>query len=104
MKDKETLEEALYNEFMDNPTISSKDREVFIKGGLFGAKWQQEQEKITTDDAYNEGFENGKHSQQERSYSEEEVKNIISKLTRDCYYMQESNQDVAEWFEQFKKK
>ena len=24
----ETLEKALYNEFMDNPTISSKDREV----------------------------------------------------------------------------
>ena len=42
--------------------------------------------------------------QQERSYSEEEVKNIISKLIRDCYYMQEPNQDVAEWFEQFKKK
>ncbi len=40
---------------------------------------------------------------QERSYSEEEVKNIISKLIRDCYYMQEPNQDVAEWFEQFKK-
>ena len=41
--------------------------------------------------------------QQERSYSEEEVKNIISKLIRDCYYMQEPNQDVTEWFEQFKK-
>ena len=42
--------------------------------------------------------------QAERSYSEEEVKNIISKLTRDCYYMQESNQNIAKWFEQFKKK
>ena len=41
--------------------------------------------------------------EQKRMYSEEEVKNIISKLARDCYYMQEPNQDVDEWFEQFKK-
>ncbi len=59
------------------PWTPKKEREAFIKG----AKWQQE-----------------------RSYSKEEVKNIISKLIRDCYYMQEPNQDVAEWFEQFKKK
>ena len=50
------------------------------------------------------GFEDGAKWQMERSYSEEEVKNIISKLVRDCYYMQEPNQNVAEWFEQFKKK
>ena len=48
-------------------------------------------------------FELGAKWQAERMYSEEEVKNIISKLIRDCYYMQEPNQDVAEWFEQFKK-
>ena len=93
----ETLEEAILR-------IKSEN-EHYIDEVAFelGAKWQQEQEKITTDDAYNEGFENGKHWQQERSYSKEEVKNIISKLIRDCYYMQEPNQDVTEWFEQFKK-
>ena len=42
----EILEKALYNEFMDNSTISSKDREVFVKGGLFGAKLQQERSII----------------------------------------------------------
>jgi len=53
--------------------------------------------------SFKNGFELGAIWQQERSYSEEEVKNIISNLVRDCYYMQEPNQDVAEWFEQFKK-
>ena len=103
----ETLEEAAERIY---PNEGYKDEaycdlgEMSRELWLEGAKWQQEQEKITTDDAYNEGFENGKHWQQERSYSEEEVKNIISKLIRDCYYMQEPNQDVTEWFEKFKKK
>ena len=79
----ETLEKALYNEFMDNPTISSKDREVFVKGGLFGAKWHQEQHKIDTDDAYSEGFENGKNWQQERSYSFDELRLWL--IERDIY-------------------
>ena len=48
-------------------------------------------------------FKDGAKWQAEKMYSEEEVKNIISKLIRDCYYMQEPNQDVDEWFEQFKK-
>jgi hypothetical protein len=39
-----------------------------------------------------------------KTYSEEEVKELIEKLVKDCYYMQEPNQDVAKWFEQFKKK
>lgn len=37
-------------------------------------------------------------------YTEEEVKFMINKLANDCYFMQEPNQDVAQWFEQFKKK
>ena len=105
----ETLEEvakshAIY-ELENNYKPTKESFKLACKRNFIrGAKWQQEQEKITTDDAYNEGFENGKHWQQERSYSKEEVKNIISKLIRDCYYMQEPNQDVTEWFEQFKKK
>ncbi len=42
--------------------------------------------------------------QAKRMCSEEEVKELIEKLVKDCYYMQEPNQDVAKWFEQFKKK
>ena len=101
-KKQETLEKALYNEFMDNPTISSKDREVFIKGGLFGAKWQQEQEKITTDDAFSYCFENGKHWQQERSYSEEEVFNILTKFWM-WSTLHTTKEHLIKWFEQFKK-
>ena len=87
MKNKETLEEALYNEFMDNPTISSKDREVFIKGGLFGAKWQQE-----------------------RSYSEEDLISLLEfnykKETNGLGTLRKdySQKIIKEWFEQFKKK
>lgn len=42
--------------------------------------------------------------QQERSYYDEEVKFIINKLAKDCYFMQEPNQNIAKWFKQFKKK
>jgi hypothetical protein len=42
--------------------------------------------------------------QAERMYSEEEVKHLINSLVKDCYFMQEPNQNVSEWFEQFKKK
>ena len=83
----ETLEEAAERLTKDFPHYSVRgnmdDSDIkgwFLEALQKGAKWQQE-----------------------RSYSEEEVKNIISKLIRDCYYMQEPNQDVDEWFEQFKK-
>ena len=67
----ETLEEAILR-------IKSEN-EHYIDEVAFelGAKWQQEQEKITTDDAYNEGFENGKNWQAERMYSEEELQQKI---------------------------
>ena len=78
-KNKETLEEAAgkATSYYTIPEIKKHHVESFVKG----AKWQQE-----------------------RMYSEKEVENIISNLVRDCYYMQEPNQDVANWFEQFKKK
>ena len=51
-----------------------------------------------------EAFKKGVKWQQERSYSEKDLKNIINNLIKDCYFMQEPNQSVAKWFEQFKKK
>ena len=74
----ETLEEAaekLYQYKSENPPYTIITPKAKIEGFIAGAKWQQEQEKITTDDAYNEGFENGKHWQQERTYSEEDMLN-----------------------------
>ena len=73
-----TFEEAaekLYQYKSENPPYTIITPKAKIEGFIAGAKWQQEQEKITTDDAYNEGFENGKHWQQERSYSEEDMLN-----------------------------
>ena len=101
MNDKETLKEAaekLYQYKSENPPYTIITPKAKIEGFIAGAKWQQEQEKITTDDAYNEGFENGKHWQQEKSYSEEDMRkaycrgftaNVKSSLN-DCFY---------EWFE-----
>ena len=53
---------------------------------------------------YKEGIEVGAKWQAERMYSEEEVKNVIENLVKDCYFMQEPNRDIAKWFEHFKKK
>ena len=108
----ETLEEAAERIY---PNEGYKDEaycdlgEMSRELWLEGAKWQQEQEKITTDDAYNEGFENGKRWQQERSYSEEDLISLL-----EFNYKKETNQlgtlrkdysqkIVREWFEQFKK-
>ena len=101
----ETLEETaekLYQYKSENPPYTIITPKAKIEGFIAGAKWQQEQEKITTDDAYNEGFENGKHWQQERSYSEEEVWKLVNKLNQTLNIG--SDLTLEEWFEQFKKK
>ena len=101
----ETLEETaekLYQYKSENPPYTIITPKAEIEGFIAGAKWQQEQEKITTDDAYNEGFENGKHWQQERSYSEEEVWKLVNKLNQTLNIG--SDLTLEEWFEQFKKK
>ena len=122
----ETLEEAILR-------IKSEN-EHYIDEVAFelGAKWQQEQHKIDTDDAYNEGFENGKNWQAERMYSEEELQQKIDahlEVAKDLWlstikeqkkmYSEEevwklvnklnetlnigSDLTLEEWFEQFKK-
>jgi len=93
----ETLEEAALK-FNRQPLL------VTVKDGFIeGAKWQQKHHKIDTDDAYSEGFENGKKFEQERSYSEKEVLALLIKMN----YWSTSNTgktEVNSWFEQFKKK
>ena len=106
MNDKETLEEAAENYAIDKQNENASKYYMALESFQEGAKWQQEQEKITTDDAYNEGFENGKHWQQERSYSEEEVLSLLFKygynlLDKDAPF---TGDTTDEWFEQFKKK
>jgi hypothetical protein len=51
---------------------------------------------------YKEGIEEGAKWQQERSYSEEEVLNILYKHTEDL--LAGKKLTLEEWFEQFKKK
>lgn len=86
----ETLEEAAENygwrikrNTFSNAVKANELAESAKQDFIAGAKWQQEQEKITTDDAYNEGFENGKNWQQERSYSFDELRLLL--IERDIY-------------------
>ena len=56
------------------------------------------------------GFIEGAKWQQERSYSEEEVYNLLLKAIQDCYDEQLEHhyagdyRNFKQWFEQFKKK
>ena len=77
MKNKETLEEAAENYAIDKQNENTSKYYMALESFQEGAKWQQEQHKIDTDDAYNEGFENGKNWQAERMYSEEELQQKI---------------------------
>jgi len=100
----ETLEEAaerVYTtELVMDVDISGDLQSAFIAG----AKWQQEQYKIDTDDAYNEGFENGKHWQQERSYSEEDIENIWNEFVKEVPPINNgASSDFLVYLKQFKK-
>ncbi len=114
MNDKETLEEAaeregIYRASQNNFNQASAgyNAKWFRRGALFGHKWQQEQEKITIDDAYNEGFENGKHWQAEKMYSEEEVGELLYNVIGEYgkhYGIMIDGKMLNDLFEQFKKK
>jgi hypothetical protein len=81
----ETLEEVAkkyfdYNIFCDG--ITDFEKEISIRSYIAGSKWQQE-----------------------RSYSEEEVYNIIIDLLKRGYVGQIIDYgEIEEWFEQFKNK
>ena len=107
----ETLEEVAQKRFPINYNLSILERtglnSAANMGFIEGAKWQQEQEKITTDDAYNEGFENGKHWQQERSYSEGEVGELLYNVIGEYgkhYGIMIDGKMLNDLFEKFKKK
>jgi hypothetical protein len=85
----ETLEEAAERHTYGNAYQN------FIRG----AKWQQEQDKDKLD-FYQQGFADGFKIQQERSYSEEEVIQLLIKFNQEIQEVE----DVRSWFEQFKKK
>ena len=79
MNDKETLEEAAERSAIEQFEAGNS---AYILGFTEGAKWQQE-----------------------RSYSEEEVVNILIKAYEDIGKRKIPNQVVlASWFKQFKKK
>lgn len=106
----ETLEEVAQKRFPINHNLSILEKmglnSAANMGFIEGAKWQQEQEKITTDDAYNEGFENGKHWQQERSYSEGEVGELLYNVIGEYgkhYGIMIDGKMLNDLFEQFKK-
>ena len=118
----ETLEEvakshAIY-ELENNYKPTKESFKLACKRNFIrGAKWQQEQEKITTDDAYNEGFENGKHWQQERSYTLEQISTLFIndkggyfdefldyRLNLNGNNPNNDKPSFKDWFEQFKKK
>ena len=84
MKNKETLEEAARRIFGDDEDRNYLEKRAFIKG----AKWQQE-----------------------KLYSEEEVKNLFRKYQYDlAQWILRMEDDInsrpipTEWFEQFKNK
>ena len=80
MNDKETLEEAAEKFYPPTTTDFICSPKLVRDGFIAGAKWQAE-----------------------RSYSEEEVKEIL--FHRETHYMKTGRHlHINEWFEQFKKK
>ena len=112
MNDKETLEEvakshAIY-EIENNYKPTKESFKLACKRNFIrGAKWQAEKTTIATDDAYSEGFENGKKHSSERMYSEEEVGEILYNAFGEYgkhYGIMLDGALINKLFEQFKKK
>jgi len=78
---KETLEEAAENFWLNDDDMSDNDRISYVNGFIIGAKWQQE-----------------------RSYSEEEVKNAFTQGFNARYKMLDGIESRDKFMEQFKKK
>jgi hypothetical protein len=83
-KKETTLEEAAENE--SEYLADYDDKEMYKKGFIAGAKWQQEQEK--------------------NNYSEEEVFNLLNNFNKDTLKLRSlklgNSFNVKDWFSQFK--
>ena len=107
MNDKETLEEAAQKFYPPTTTDLICSPKLVRDGFIAGAKWQAEKTTIATDDAYSEGFENGKKHSSERMYSEEEVGEILYNAFGEYgkhYGIMLDGALINKLFEQFKKK
>lgn len=114
----ETLENFLYQYWFDSQTMNENNQEVFIDGGLIGAKWKAErmvskeayQDSLNMQKASNQGYESKIAELKERiskMYSNEEVLDIISKIVDKLQFYFSDNlkgQIVGELFNKFKKK
>lgn len=77
----ETLEEA---------AEKASDREGFVDGALFGAKWQQEQDK-------------NKYSEEEKEECYRILHHLMTEIALNGLKIND-DMDLKKWFEQFKKK
>lgn len=101
--------EARANSYIDfaksNEDVSAYS---FVAGWNKGAKWQQENSNINALDFEIDSLKREikvlRH-QQERSYSEEEVIQLLNDYHKTAFaYTRASSASPKEWFEQFKKK
>ena len=67
-------------------------------------KYSEYLEDYENKNTYEHGFKDGAKWQQERSYSEEEVLELLNNLRLDSYNHGMGRIEFLEWFEQFKKK
>jgi len=80
MKNKETIEEVAENFWLNDNSMTDNDRISYVNGFIECAKWQAE-----------------------RSYSEEEVLDMLNNLRLDSYNHGMGRIELLEWFEKFKK-
>lgn len=111
---KETFKGAAEREYPEKRGLISKDILSIIKQEAFinGATWQQKQYTIeeqhvghTIDELrkeYIKGFNEGSAWQEEKSYTEEEVLDLLCARNIE-FNLFEGRDKVEEWFNQFRK-
>jgi hypothetical protein len=112
--EKETFKEAAEREYPEKRGLISKDILSIIKQEAFinGATWQQKQYTIEEqhightidelDKEYIKGFNEGSAWQEEKSYTEEEVLDLLCARNIE-FNLFEGRNKVEEWFNQFRK-
>ena len=79
------------------------EKETLEEAAVINYKKLYEGEPLTQDTPI-DAFKDGAKWNQERSYSEEEVMDIIYSYSKWKYHMKEDEFYIDVWFEQFKKK